>query len=59
MSQFAQALEATRSLLAAVGEDHWAEWLATDLAEWRASRRLSHHLSAYGGMGSFTDVLIG
>src|SRR5687767_12053770 len=58
MSQFAQALEATRALLTAVGESHWAEWISADLVEWHECRGVAHHLSAYGGMGSFNDIMI-
>jgi hypothetical protein len=58
MPQFPQALEATKALLTAVGESQWADWVSSDLVEWRESRGVAHHLSAYGGMGSFNDILI-
>jgi hypothetical protein len=57
-SQFAQTLAAIHALLVAVGETHWAKWIETDIHEWHESEDVSHHLSAYGGMGSFNDVYI-
>jgi hypothetical protein len=56
MSQYADALEAMHYLLTHVGVGHWADWIARDIREWRESRGVKHHLSAYGGMGSFNDV---
>ncbi len=51
-------LEMTISLLRAVEEHHWADWLSSDLARIRSRDPygLSHLLSAYGGMGSFLDL---
>lgn len=47
-----------KRLLDAVGESRWAKWIDDDITEWRTNRNTSHHLSAYGGMGSFNDVII-
>jgi len=58
MNQYEHSLIAMKRLLDAVGETHWAQWIAEDLELWRSERDTSHHLSAYGGMGSFNDVVI-
>lgn len=58
MTQYEHSLLAMKRLLDAVHENHWAQWIATDIERWRASGDTSHHLSAYGGMGSFNDVII-
>jgi hypothetical protein len=53
-------LEETESLLRQVHEDHWADWLRKDLNCIRGGdiEGLSHLRSAYGGMGSFNDLVI-
>ncbi len=56
MSQYEHSLIAMKRLLDAVGEAHWADWIHADIEHWRSKHSTSHHLSAYGGMGSFTDV---
>jgi len=43
-------------LLGALAEQHWRAWIAQDIREWQDSKSVKHHLSAYGGMGSFNDV---
>ena len=58
MSQYEHSLIAMKRLLDAVGETHWADWIHRDIEDWRSKRSTFHHLSAYGGMGSFTDVWI-
>jgi hypothetical protein len=58
MDPFEHSLRAMKRLLDAVGEKHWAGWIQEDLRRWQAGSDTSHHLSAYGGMGSFNDVLI-
>jgi hypothetical protein len=58
MSQYEHSLTAIKRLLDAVGETHWAEWIRTDIEQWRSNHDTSHHLSAYGGMGSFNDIWI-
>jgi hypothetical protein len=55
---YEQALHATERFLRQVGELHWADWLREDIAAWRGSGDVSHHRGAYGGMGSFNDVVI-
>ncbi|HXD86653.1 MAG TPA: hypothetical protein VN641_09175 [Urbifossiella sp.] len=53
-------LEHAITLLERVGEDHWAAWLREDLARIRGGNieGLSHLRSAFGGMGSFNDLVI-
>ncbi len=58
MTQYEQSLIAMKRLLDAVNEQAWAKWIETDLQEWRLSGDVRHHRSAYGGMGSFNDVVI-
>ncbi len=58
MNQYEHSLVAMKRLLDRVGEARWADWIEADLREWRESRGTAHHLSAYGGMGSFNDVWI-
>lgn len=55
---YEQALHATERFLRQVGELHWADWLREDIAVWQRSGDVSHHRRAYGGMGSFNDVVI-
>jgi hypothetical protein len=43
-------------LLGALGERHWRAWIAQDIEDWESRKLVSHHLSAYGGMGSFNDI---
>jgi hypothetical protein len=58
MNAYRDALDAMHLLLNRCGETHWRDWVAKDLADWDASGSVSHHLSAYGGMGSFNDVYL-
>ena len=58
MNQYEFSLIAMKRLLDAVGESHWAKWIDTDITEWRSNRDATHHLAAYGGMGSFNDIWI-
>lgn len=48
------------SLFRSYGIDHWADWLTEDLELISAGdlEGISHLLSAYGGMGSMSDVFI-
>jgi hypothetical protein len=43
-------------LLGACGEQQWRSWIAQDIDEWESHKSVRHHLSAYGGMGSFNDI---
>lgn len=56
MDSYPDALHAMHELLGVLGEKHWRDWIAQDIADWEDRRSVSHHLSAYGGMGSFNDI---
>lgn len=56
MTSYIEALTALEYLLDKVGETHWRDWLRQDMTLWESSKDVSHHLSAYGAMGSFNDV---
>jgi hypothetical protein len=56
MSQYLNCLNAMQYLLTSVGEYQWARWISEDIEEWEKDRSTIHHLSAYGGMGSFNDI---
>jgi hypothetical protein len=58
MTTYFQALTALEYLLDKVGEKHWRDWLRQDVDLWQSKKDVSHHLSAYGGMGSFNDIWI-
>ncbi|MDQ4025458.1 MAG: hypothetical protein M3217_08210, partial [Actinomycetota bacterium] len=47
-------------LLGDVGEDFWREWIRKDLTKIERGDRyaLDHFLGAFGGMGSFNDLII-
>ncbi|QDU26892.1 hypothetical protein ETAA8_19760 [Anatilimnocola aggregata] len=55
---YEQTLVATEQFLRQIGETHWADWLREDINAWQTQRDVSHHRRAYGGMGSFNDVVI-
>ena len=55
---YRDALAALHLLLDRIGETHWRDWIAQDLAEWDAKRSVTHHLSAYGTMGSLSDLYL-
>ena len=46
--------------LRSFGEDGWADWVDRDVARIRAGDRygIDHLLTAFGGMGSLSDLLI-
>ena len=58
MTTYIQALTALQYLFDNVGENHWRDWLRQDIMLWETDQDVSHHLSAYGGMGSINDVWI-
>ena len=53
---YLEALEAMKRLLESQNQTHWRNWILHDIDEWNGSNSVSHHLSAYGGMGSFNDI---
>jgi hypothetical protein len=56
MSAYLDALNAMHDLLHALDEQEWRSWIAQDIREWESRQSTRHHLSAYGGMGSFNDI---
>ena len=58
MTQYIHALTALEYLFDKAGENHWRDWLRQDIDLWKSRKDVSHHLSAYGGMGSLNDVWI-
>jgi hypothetical protein len=46
-------------LLQNSGYENWINWLSEDIHLWKTEGSTEHHLRAYGGMGSFNDVVIG
>ena len=59
IDELVAALDEAAALLDASGHEHWAAWMRTSAAEIRASDRhgVERVLRAYGGMGSFNDVV--
>ncbi|WOE74694.1 DUF6966 domain-containing protein [Alterisphingorhabdus coralli] len=55
---YENSLIAMEYFLKEVNEIHWLKWIQKDIEEWITERSTVHHLSAYGGMGSFNDVVI-
>jgi hypothetical protein len=53
-------LAEAETLLTHYGEDHWASWLRRDASLIRTGDGfgLEHLLSAFGGMGSFNDLIL-
>ncbi len=56
MEPYLDALYAMHDLLGALNESHWQKWIGEDIYQWRTARSVTHHLSAYGGIGSFNDI---
>ena len=60
-AELVETLEAIIEVLRADGDSHWTAWMERsrlDL-EQRDYRGVEHLLNAYGGMGSFNDLVIG
>lgn len=55
-TNYLEALKAMECLLSSQNQTHWRDWILRDIEEWEDRRSVSHHLSAYGGMGSFNDL---
>ena len=53
------SLELLRTILLENQYDFWANWITEDIDNWEKNQNTEHHLRAYGGMGSFNDVVIG
>lgn len=58
--QLVSLLEQIEHLLAAHGEQHWRAWITRDIAAIRNqdAHGIVHLLTAYGGMGSFSDLYL-
>ena len=56
-----QVLQALIAVLENDGETHWRDWMVTSLTSLEANdlRGARHLRGAYGGMGSFNDLVIG
>jgi len=52
------SLNILHRLLKDTGEEHWANWIQKDIHLWRTEKKVEHHLSAYGGMGSINDLSV-
>lgn len=55
------ALDEAIEILEQAGESHWKVWLERDrqLIAGQNASGLAHLLSAFGGMGSFNDLVLG
>lgn len=53
------SLELLRTILLENQYDFWANWMTEDIENWAKNQSTEHHLRAYGGMGSFNDIVIG
>lgn len=58
MITYFHVIKALEYLLDHAGELHWRDWLRADIDLWRSESDVSHHLNAYGGMGSLNDLWI-
>src|SRR5713226_2064726 len=58
MSPYENCLLAIERLLLTVDVKYWPDSIRRDIQDWQNSRDTSHHLSTYGGMGSFNDIWI-
>lgn len=45
-------------MLDSCGEHHWKNWIIRDIYLWESNRSVEHLLSAYGGMGSLSDLVL-
>lgn len=59
-TQLLSLIEDAAALMRTAGEDHWAGWLERDAGLIRAGdfHGVQHFCSAFGGMGSITDLRI-
>lgn len=55
---YIEALTCLRSILLADRPEfqNWIDWLEQDIEDWTQRKEVTHHLRAYGGMGSFNDL---
>ena len=59
-TELCERLRETSALLRAAGESHWAKWMDTSLRRIENSNLsgVDHLLGAFGGMGSFNDLIL-
>ena len=59
-TELCERLRETSALLRSAGESHWAKWMDTSLRRIENSdlSGVDHLLGAYGGMGSFNDLIL-
>lgn len=55
---YLRALMGMEHLLTEAGETGWCNWIREDIKLWNQNKNVKHHLSAYGGMGSFNDIYL-
>ena len=57
--QLVETLDELAAVLADIGEPHWRDWMHESAGRLRAgdSTGITHLLKAYGGMGSFNDLV--
>lgn len=60
IQKLSKVLEEIIQILEASGEKHWANWMleAKDSLKYSNDYGIEHILAAYGGMGSFTDLVL-
>ncbi len=58
MITYFHVIKALEYLLDQAGELQWRDWLRADIELWQSENDASHHLNAYGGMGSLNDLWI-
>ena len=60
IQKLSETLDEIIQLLEASGEKHWANWMleAKDCLKYSDDYGIEHILAAYGGMGSFTDLVL-
>ncbi len=46
-------------ILKGEGYENWEKWIIEDIRLWETDKSTKHHLGAYGGMGSFNDIILG
>ncbi|SEJ88862.1 hypothetical protein SAMN05660742_1225 [Propionispira arboris] len=55
---YCQSLRALKFIFEQTEVHYWAKWIEKDLDECENEKSVHHHISAYGGMGSLSDLII-
>ena len=58
-ANYKAALYILHGLLIDSGMKHWAESIKKDIHLWETRNSVTHHLRAFGGMGSINDLYVG